>query len=673
MKFIPLLLICIFLTVTSNAHIHTSQTTTPKFDSLLTLFEKKEISDSLRIEIALELSWLNRNVSPDNAFLYAKIAEDFSKENQLKKLEVKGIAFQGIALRNKGEYQRAMKKFMLGLDKSNSIDAEEDQAYSHINIASVNIYQENYDEATVHLEMAEVLANKLKDYRILGYIFTNYGRVYGGTGLYNKAVKNFNKALELREKENDIYGQVVTYSDIGNVYLEIGDVDQALKYLTASLELNEKNVHDADNMVSTLTDIAVIYREKEKFRKAIHYAKKAADISVNSGLRHMALNAFMELKTIERLRGKYDQALRYDDLIELYRDSIFNEDIRLKLAEMNVRYLVEQRTKENEILKKDKEINEIMLERQTVISFSAFILILILCLFVYFLFIENKNKKVVNNKLQLQKNELEMQSIEIKRINTLLKAKSQDMMDSINYAKGIQSAILPNWSYVKQFIPNSFVFFEPRDIVSGDFYWYKQIDEQRAILIAADCTGHGVPGGFMSMVGETALEYIVDSQDIYEPSKILEELHSRLSSILRQKKSGNMDGMEIAICLIDQEAETVQFAGAGMSMTIVNNKGHEIIKGANRGVGGVNSFSTAPTYVFDLKPSNMFFLYSDGYADQFGGPKGKKMKSPNFRKILEACYQIPFKDQKQFIKTQFDSWKGDEDQVDDVMVIGFSC
>ncbi|OHX65652.1 tetratricopeptide repeat protein [Flammeovirga pacifica] len=637
------------------------------------IFEKQEISDSLRISAALELSWLNRNVSPDNAYLYAKISEDLSKRADLDFFEIRGISYQGIALRNKGEYQRAMQLFMLALEKSEGINSLEDQAYAHINIASVNIYQEHYDEATIHLELAEVIANQLNDDRILAYIDTNYGRVYQGSKLFNNAVSYFKKALLIREESDDKYGQIVSYADIGKVYLEMGHIEKALQYLQSSLLLNEQNLHDADNMVSTLTDIAVIHREKGNFEKANFYGKKAAAICVNSGLKHMALNAFIELKNIERLRGRFRKALEYDDQIELYKDSVFNEEVRMKLAEMNVRYLVEQRTKENEILKKDKEINEIILERQTIILIFAIILIFTLALFVYFLFVENKNKKVVNSKLKHQKSELEMQSIEINRINTLLKEKSQDMMDSINYAKGIQSAILPNWSYVKQLIPNSFVLFNPRDIVSGDFYWFKQVSLNQGILIAADCTGHGVPGGFMSMVGETALEYIVDSQKIFEPSEILEELHARLSSMLRQKKSGNTDGMEIAICLIDTKKNIIKFSGAGMSMTIVDAEGHQIVKSAQRGVGGVYSFSQVTTHIHDFDKSKMFYLYSDGYADQFGGPKGKKLKSPNFRKILEACYQLPVKDQKQFLSTQFQAWKGDEEQVDDVMVIGFTA
>ncbi|ANQ48336.1 tetratricopeptide repeat protein [Flammeovirga yaeyamensis] len=645
----------------------------PKFDSLMRVFEKQEISDSLRINAALQLSWLNRNISPDNAFLYAKISEDLSRRNNLIFEEIRGISYQGIALRNKGEYQRAMQLFLTALEKATKIDSKEDQAYAHINIASVNIYQENFDEATVHLELAEVIANILKDKRILAYIDTNYGRVYQGSELFNKAVFCFKEALLKREEMDDNYGQIVSYADIGKVYLEMGQIEKALEYLQASLLLNEKNLHDADNMVSTLTDIAVIYREKQDYQKANFFGTKAANISVESGLKHMALNAFIELKNIERLRGRFKKALEYDDKIEIYKDSVFSEEVRMKLAEMNVRYLVEQRVKENEILKKDKEINEIMLQRQTIILFSAVVLIIILVLFVYFLFIENKNKKVVNHKLQNQKGELELQSIEIQRINSLLKEKSQDMMDSINYAKGIQSAILPNWSNVKQLIPNSYVYFNPRDIVSGDFYWFKQVSLHQGILIAADCTGHGVPGGFMSMVGETALEYIVDSQKIFEPADILAELHARLSSMLSQKKSGNMDGMEIGICLIDTYQNIIKFSGAGMSMTIVENEGHEIVKGNQRGVGGVYSFSTSSTHTFEFDNSKMFFLYSDGYADQFGGPKGKKLKSPNFRKILEACYQLPVKDQKKFLSTQFDAWKGDEDQVDDVMVIGFTA
>ncbi|MBD0402087.1 tetratricopeptide repeat protein [Flammeovirga sp. EKP202] len=644
----------------------------PQFDSLLTVFESKETSDSVRIGTALKLAWLYRNVSPDNAYLYAKIAEDLSKQNQFEKYEIRAISYGGIALRNRGEYQNAMNLFMQALEKSTTIQSLEDEGYAHINIASVNIYQHNYNEAIIHLELAEVISKQLSDKRMLGYVLTNYGRVYFATELFKKAVDSFNEALDLRKKENDLYGQIVTYSDMGTVYAETGQYEEALRYLKLSLDLNQKNNEDADTMVGTLIDMARIYRNQANYDKAKELAEKAANISVNIRAKHMALNAFLELKTIERAKGRYKKALEYDDLIENYKDSIFNEEIRLKLAEINVRYLVAQREKENEILKKDQEINQIIIERHTIIMFGSFILIIILSFFIYYLYKENKNKKVINHTLHIQKSELELQSKEIHRINNLLQAKSQDIMDSINYAKGIQKAILPSWAHVKTFLPNSFVYFEPRDIVSGDFYWFKNIDNSKGILIAADCTGHGVPGGFMSMVGETALEYIVDSQKIYYPSKILEELHARLSSILRQKKSGNMDGMDVSVCLIDNKNNTVQYAGAGMSMTIVDNNKHQIIKGTSRGVGGVSTFSTCETHTFEYSSQKMFFIYSDGYADQFGGPKGKKLKSPNFRKILEACSSLPIKDQKQFMKTQFESWKQDEEQVDDVMIIGFT-
>lgn len=644
----------------------------PKLDSLLTVFESHTSTDSIRIKTALDLAWLYRNISPDNSYLYAKIAEDLSHANHYYHDEIRAISFGGIALRNRGEYQNAMNMFMNALEKSTTFNHNEDEGYAHINIASVNIYQGNYNEAVIHLELAEVLCNKLNDNRMLGYVLTNYGRVYFGTRLYTKAVNSFNEALSLRKSERDLYGQIVTYSDMGTVYAEIGNFPEALKYLQLALDLNEKNNEDADTMVGTLIDMARIYRKTNDYVKATKFAQKASEIAVDIRAKHMALNSFLELKTIERAKGRYKKALEYDDLIESYKDSIFNEEIRLKLAEINVRYLVAQREKENELLKKDKEINEIIIERHSIISFGAFVLIIVLSLFVYFLNRENKQKKVINHTLHLQKSELEVQSKEIQRINDLLQAKSQDIMDSINYAKGIQKAILPSWNNVKQFIPNSFVFFEPRDIVSGDFYWFKNINEKMGILIAADCTGHGVPGGFMSMVGETALEYIVDSQQVYYPSKILEELHARLSSILRQKKSGNMDGMDVSVCLIDKEKGTVQYAGAGMSMTIVENHKHQNIKGSTRGVGGVSSFTSVETHTFEFSRKSMFYIYSDGYADQFGGSKGKKLKSPNFRKILEACSRLPLKDQKQFLKIQFDSWKQDEDQVDDVMIIGFT-
>jgi serine phosphatase RsbU (regulator of sigma subunit) len=258
-----------------------------------------------------------------------------------------------------------------------------------------------------------------------------------------------------------------------------------------------------------------------------------------------------------------------------------------------------------------------------------------------------------------QKGEIELQNIEI--------------TDSINYAKRIQSSILPDISKLKESFMDAFILFRPRDIVSGDFYWFDKLDDDKFILVCADSTGHGVPGAFMSMIGSTLLQDIVTGKRISRPSEILTMLNRQIFSTLNQNVELGVsnDGMDMVVCEFNVRTRHLRFASAMRPVVLVLDGESYYIKGNRSSIGG----ESANEKFFDdqeyyLKPNDSIYLFSDGISDQFGGVDGKKMKIARLRRIIEQVANMPMDEQKAFITNFYDEWKGSFDQVDDILLMG---
>ncbi|MEL6536255.1 MAG: SpoIIE family protein phosphatase, partial [Bacteroidota bacterium] len=278
----------------------------------------------------------------------------------------------------------------------------------------------------------------------------------------------------------------------------------------------------------------------------------------------------------------------------------------------------------------------------------------------------------LDRKVQERTEELKDTLEQLKEKNMQVEAQNQEVTDSIAYGKTIQQAMLPEEKQLLQTLGEAFVFFRPRDQVSGDFYWYVEVKDY--ILVAAvDCTGHGVPGAFMSMIGIQLLDSIVKVQGITRPDEILNHLQRGVDEALRHEEYVLMDGMDLGICRVHKNARTVDFAGAKNSLVYVDSEGVHRVRGAHASLSGDLRSSSL---VFDLHKLHlesgvMCYLYSDGFQDQFGGPHDKKFKANNFREFLGEISFLPAAEQKVEIAEAFRAWKGDRDQTDDVMVLGF--
>ena len=278
--------------------------------------------------------------------------------------------------------------------------------------------------------------------------------------------------------------------------------------------------------------------------------------------------------------------------------------------------------------------------------------------------------------LRDEKEKVEIINKEVTEQKTIIEHKNIEITDSIKYAKNIQEALLPNLNEIGNLFRNSFVLYMPKDIVSGDFYWFAK-NGNTSFIAAVDCTGHGVPGAFMSIVGNTLLNEIVNDQKITAPGDILLELHKGVKVALHQsnKEFERRDGMDITLCAITKDSDVIQYAGANRPLWIYRkHRGYEleIIKASKFPIGGLELEENRVYQNHEIRvhEGDCLYLFSDGYADQFGGPKGKKFMLTNLQKTIFECVELPMLEQRQKLLTAFNDWKSDTEQIDDVLVIG---
>ncbi len=283
-----------------------------------------------------------------------------------------------------------------------------------------------------------------------------------------------------------------------------------------------------------------------------------------------------------------------------------------------------------------------------------------------------ENERSLERKVMERTEEVVRQKSEIENKNEELEILYKQVTDSIHYAKRIQEAILPPESIINQILPNSFVLFKPKDIVSGDFYWIEK-KNNLTYFAAVDCTGHGVPGAFMSLVGHNILKDIISNTNVIKPSEILDKLREGVINTLHVNNSGTQskDGMDITLCCINFDTLELQYAAAYNPLYIVRN-GELIQHDANKFPIGafIGEKENFENHTIQLQKGDQLFSFSDGYADQFGGPKGKKFMVGNFRKLLTQIAQMSVKEQLAFLDQTLAAWQGDLEQVDDVLVIG---
>lgn len=564
-------------------------------------------------------------------------------------------------------------------------------AHSYNNCGFIMWEMNKRKEALEYFYKSLHIRQQIKDSIGEAACWNNIGNYY----LYQEipdSAKIFHKtAMNIRLKVNDLFGLAESYNNIGLICERTGDLDSAAFYYKKALELNEES-GNLNLAASNYNNIGNVYYKSKQYSLAKQNILKSLELSQKTRVKTLMKESYEILFTIFYDEGNYKKALDYFMAYSKTSDTIMNENMTNQLLEINTKYETEKKENQIIILDKENQLSKLEIEKQKaenekqrlwtysfVIGFSIVLIFSIIILRMFSAKRKaNKLLKMLNEEI-LQKNEeitankdeIEAQRDLVVQQRDLIMEQKQDITDSIEYAYKIQSAAFPSPDEISVFLKDYFILYKPRNIVSGDFYWVNRLDN-KIIIIAADCTGHGVPGAFMSMLGIAFLNEIVNKEQISSPSKILDRLRENIILALKQHgaKSGQKDGMDVAAITIDFEKQTLEFSGANNPLYVVKNEILIETKGDKMPVSVHPRMNPFSNKIISLLPNDCIYIFSDGYADQFGGPEGKKFKYQPFKELLVSLKEKTMIEQKEILNTTFENWKGDFDQIDDVLIIG---
>jgi serine phosphatase RsbU (regulator of sigma subunit) len=544
------------------------------------------------------------------------------------------------------------------------------------NIANIQDELKNYPLALAYYQQALDVWEELDNEKYIYRTSENMATIYSQMGEYEKALELYMAVKEYKISNDDEDGLSTTLMNIGFVNEKLGKFQSALDYYTQSLQLLYK-LDDNQNIAVCLNNIGDIYYALGKYNQAIDSSKKslviAKKLNSKTSIKASALSLTKSFEKNSRFKEAYYNHILYSQV----KDSLFNEESAKILQEMETKYQTEK--KEQEIEKQQLAIEKKDAEARTrnIVLYAVFGGLILMILIAIQVFRGYKQKKRANALLSVknmeieQKNEfLNQANEEITEQKAEIEEKNLNIMDSIRYAKRIQQTILPRDQFVEKYLPKSFILYKPKDIVSGDFYWMEVVDNT-AFVSAVDCTGHGVPGAFVSIVGYNSLNRTVMEFDLKKPSDILNKLNDLVvDTFVRHSDSDVKDGMDMSLVSIDLDTMKVEFAGAQNSAYVVNEEGLVEYSANKQPIGSSLEPKDFTNHELETKKGDMIYLFSDGYIDQFGGPKGKKFMRKRFKELLQSIHKMDVKTQKQHLDNTIIDWMGREEQLDDILVIG---
>ncbi|MES2837107.1 MAG: tetratricopeptide repeat protein [Bacteroidota bacterium] len=577
----------------------------------------------------------------------------------------KGYNNLGILFKNKGNYNKALEYHYKSLEVKEKTGNQMAIPFSLENIGGIYNEMKIYDKALEFFAKALDLYSKNNTRGGTATVYNRIGLVNYELKKYDSAEYFFNKALIINNEINNKRNLANVYNNLGLVAKDKGDANKALVHFTNSLNI-DKELNNQTGISMSLINIGLAYGGKNDFSNAELSLKQAIELSKKINYKFALKEAHKYFTDIYSIQGKYSLALEQHKLYLTIKDSMLSEDNLKILNELEVKYESEKKEKEILKLNHQKELSDVEMQLQKdkeqkrlllfILGFSA---VLIISGVLLFAFLQKKKSNVLLTK---QKNEIETQK-------HIVDEKNKEILDSITYAKRIQTAILPPKRLVKEYLPNSFILYKPKDIVAGDFYWMESKGDL-ILFAAADCTGHGVPGAMVSVICNNGLNRSVKEFGLLESGKILDATRDIVIKEFEKSDEEVKDGMDISLCVLNTKINKLQWSGANNPLWIVRNGELLEYKADKQPIGKYAEPKPFTTNEIELHKGDTLYIFTDGYADQFGGEKGKKYKSAKMKEMILSIQNQEMEKQREMIDASFESWKGELEQVDDVCVIG---
>ncbi|MBI2967294.1 MAG: tetratricopeptide repeat protein [Bacteroidetes bacterium] len=623
----------------------------------------------------------------EHLFLSMKICEEIKDYKSLSSI-YNNI---GLFYDSQGNYRIALEYYLKGLALIDTIADRKGLANSYLNIGIIHRLLGNKDRPLEYYKMSEKIYTETDDPEGLSKVYVNYANYYSDQGDLTLSVRYLKKSILYREllgqKRNIAHGftnlaailvmvyekndPVLFESVLGKLEGAPGEaapilLDSAECYLDKAMAI-QNAVGDMMGLTYSYNGLGNIMLKRHNYPMAYKYYRAAYELSASAGARKEMLDALKGLYEEKKSSKQYKEALEYFEEFKTRSDSLFNEENRKNITRTEMRFEYDQKLKEQKSAQEKKEIvSREEIKRQKVFRNSFILISLLVLIIAVVLFNRYRIKKKSNEQLTKQ-------NTEIRNQKEIIEKQKEDIVDSIEYASYIQKAILPEPESFSQLFPESFLFYRPRDIVSGDFYWITDHKGSK-YLVTADCTGHGVPGAFLSMLGTSLFREVIMERNILSPDKIFDSVRGEIINALRQRSATaeSRDGMDaVMIRLTGNPAHVLEIAAANNSFYLVRNGVLTEIRGDRFPVGVFRETEDSFTlHTLKIEKGDMIYLATDGYEDQFGTDKGKKFKSARLKELLTSIASLPMDIQKGKLEKSFDEWKGSVEQTDDVTVIG---
>jgi len=646
------------------------------------------------------------------------------EKRDLKKIDLLNKLFSE---QHPTNYKKALNYAHVALKLSKELKSD-DKISKHLvsqsanNVGAAYFLLDKYEKSLKYLLEALKLAEEINDTNIMSNALYNLGSLYDYKGDAKKGLQYLEQAIKLDEARGDLESAAVGYNSLAADYFFIPEYDKGMIYYEKAMDIAKprnderlisnlygnraiglkktfrfiealhyhklaislyENLEDKAGLETAYLNIADLYIKMNENEKAVIYNKKSLKIALELNSIDNIMLAYSGLSESYEQMGDENNALKYLKIFIDMKDALYNRESTEVIAEMQTKYDTEKKEAENSLLLAEKKLDKAALDKKSIQQKVLILGLLLTLIIVGYIGYSLSQKKKINKLLNAQNEEISYK-------NKIIEEKNKDITDSINYAQRIQDAILPDESLLKKCY-QSFIYYQPKDIVSGDFYWIKEVGNKMFFAVV-DCTGHGVPGAFMSIIGANSLNKIVEDLKIETTGEILDELNNLVNKALgsdgisENEISFIRDGMDISICSIDKTNNKLEYSGANNSLYFLRNKKNSInslklimenedsifyeIKPDKMAIGGGGNKRKYKTDSLELKEGDTIYLFSDGYADQFGGPKGKKFMYKSFKRMFLSIQDQNMNEQLIYLSKTMNEWKGDMEQLDDICVMG---
>lgn len=667
-----------------------------------------------RLELrSLQMSGISASSSGDFSkaldFHYKslQIAEELRDTSSM----IKVLNDLGVVFYTKSTYPKALEFLLRGFRLATSVKDTSLMMTTLHSLGLVEMQKGDTAQSLNYFHTAYRYGLILDDKRTLALLNNALGNYYMSINEVEYALSEYTQALTRFTEVNDIVGVSRVYNNIGLLYSQMGAFSKSRKSLGESLRL-KLEINDQRGLCSIYHSMGVLYQRMGDYTNSIEWGTKSYFKSRQIGaLRTAELAATLLSESYEK-KGDLAGAMTYLKVARNLHDSIFSNENSRQMVESELIWnqevkQIEKRVEQekNKIIDKEHN-NQLVMVRNFFVALSLLIFLLTTFMVLYYRrkikaakILESQYSEIEKQKEEIaaQRDEIEDQrnaladlAWELQQKNEVttthrdelwtqrdvLSTQKKEITDSIEYAKRIQAAALPNQEVFTQIFPDSFIVYKPKSIVGGDFYWVAKIGKYK-VLAVGDCTGHGVPGGFMSMLGIALLNEVVKREEVRTASQVLDELRDYLISSLQPShdETDPSDGMDLVVAIIDEELNSMQYASANMPFYLIRNDEGGIPRLKDflpdrMPIGNYQIMRPFTNNTIDLLPGDIFYFFSDGFPDQFGGSEEKKLCPGRFKQMLLSFHDRPIILQGDLLSDSFMRWKGDKIQIDDVLVVG---